>query len=276
MVYSQEQSGTDLEKKTEQEKQLRGWKKKLDAYFTVNQYSYSNWSKGGVDFFSWSSRVVADFKFQGNKWAWELTHLMEFGQSKQGDQQVRNSKDRIRFDGAVMRSIKPFFKYYLGISALTQFTKGYDYQMTPSELQSDFWDPVYLTQSAGVQLQVQDIFESKIGVGFQEVITDRFVKYSDNSRTDNIEKYSVKEGIESKTKFDMQVLENLHIRSTLNMFSSFAQFQEADVFWDTLFSSKVTDIISFSFNVQMIYDNDVLDKVQLKEELGIALMFNVI
>jgi len=271
-VYQEEEEQEKKEEKKKEEK----WKKKLDVHFNINQYAYSNWSKGGANSLSWSSRLLADFKYKGNKWEWEFTHLMEFGQIKQGDQQIKNSKDKINFDGAVILKTSSFVKYYLGVSLLTQLTRGYNYKVTPPEPQSGFWDPAYLTQSFGLQFQVKDVLESKIGAGLKQIITDKFTKYTDDPTTSKIEKLKFQEGIESKTVFDMQVMKNLNIRSSLSMFTSFRHLDEVDINWDSLFISKLNSFITCSFNIQLIYDEDVIDKAQIKEELGIGVMFHLI
>ncbi|MFO7889792.1 MAG: DUF3078 domain-containing protein [bacterium] len=274
-VISCDQEEEEKEKKDE-EKEKKNWAKKLNVFFNINQYSYSNWSKGGVNSLSWSSRLLAQTKYTGEKWEWEFTHLMEFGQIKEGDGQIKNSKDKINFDGAVILQTSSFIRYYLGVSLLTQFARGYNYSVTPPEPQSDFWDPAYLTQSFGLQFQVKDVLDSKIGAGLKQTIIDNFTKYSDDPSTAKIEKFKFKEGIESKTTFDMQVMKNLNIRSTLNMFTSFQHLDEVDINWDALFVSKLNSFITCSFNIQLIYDEDVIDKAQIKEELGIGVMFNLI
>ncbi|MFO7889135.1 MAG: DUF3078 domain-containing protein [bacterium] len=157
--------GLYQEEEKEKAKEEKSWKKKLDAYFNINQYSFSNWSKGGINSLSWSLRLLADVKYKGKQWIWEFTHLMEFGQ--------------------------------------------------------------------------------------------------------------IKEGIESKTTFDMQVMKNLNIRSTLNMFTSFQHPEEVDINWDSLFISKLNSFITCSFNIQLIYDKDVIDKAQIREEPGIGVIFNL-
>ncbi len=276
-VYQEKQEREKKsEGKEEEKKKEEKWKKKLDALFNINQYAYSNWSKGGTNSLSWSLRLLADFKYKGAKWEWEFTHLMEFGQIKQGDQQIKNSKDKINFDAALILKTSSFIKYYLGVSLLTQFTRGYNYKATPPEPQSNFWDPAHLTQSFGLQFQIKDILKSKIGAGLKQTMTDKYIKYTDDPATSKIEKFKFEEGIESKTIFDMQVIENLNIRSTLSMFTSFRHLDEVDVNWDSLFISKLNSFVTCSFNIQIIYDGEVIDKAQIKEELGIGVMFNLI
>lgn len=266
------------EKKSEEEPEedKNPWQKKVNAYINVSQYSYSNWSKGGENALAWSTRLETDVAYRGKLWGWECTSLIEFGQVKLGNQKTRNSKDMINADAALLFNTHSRITYYLGASVLTQFTKGFNYEQSPPEAQSDFWDPAYLTQSLGMEFKVGDVLNSKVGAGFKQTFTKTFTRYVDNPKTSKIETYKFESGIESKTKFDMQVLKNLHIRSLLGLFSSYEHPQEVDINWDSLFISKIGSFFTFSFNVQLLYDKNVTDKVQLKEELGVGVMLNIL
>ncbi len=99
----------------------------------------------------------------------------------------------------------------------TQFAKGYIYPSPDTSVQvSAFFDPAYLTQSAGVGYQPIKEINTRLGVGLREVVTNNFSKYyTDDPKTVKIEKSAIYGGMESITEVEWSFEENILLTSKL-------------------------------------------------------------
>lgn len=268
------QQGFSKEKK-ETEKKVQ-WQKKLIGAINLMQMSYSNWAQGGENSVAWSIRIDGEAKRNGGKWEWLFTNCMTFGQNKQEKLQARTTVDKIDMDGAITWKLGSRVNPYFGVGVLTQFSKGYDYKKTPAMPKSNFWDPAYLTQSAGARVRIKDVFNSQLGIGLKETMTDQYTRYSDNPNTEEVERFRFETGIESKSNLNVNLMQNLQVRSKLELFSSFEHFDVVDIRWDSIFTAKLNKYIVVTLNIQINYDKDVIDKIQIKEMAGIGFSYNFI
>lgn len=251
------------------------WNHKLTLGINLNQIAYSHWEKGGDNSIAWNVRLDGESRRHGVEWEWLFTNIMAFGQMKQQNTDTRTIVDKLDLDGAVIWKLGSAVNPYFGMGLLTQFSKGYDYARTPPVAKSHFWDPGYLTQSAGARIRIKDIFNSHLGIGFKETMTDNYRQYSDNPDTEKIEEFRFETGIESKTKLNANISQSLNIRIKLEMFSSFENIRIIDLRWDSLFTAKITKFVVATLNVQLNYDKDVIDKIQIKELFGLGFSYNV-
>ena len=252
------------------------WKAKLAGSANLTQTGYSNWAKGGENTIAWSVRLDGDATRTGKKWSWHFTNITLFGQTKQEDEPIRNTLDKVDADATVSCKTNKYVNPFFSVGLLTQLAKGYDYKKTPAELKSDFWDPAYLTLSAGAKIQIKKIMNSQLGMGFKETMTREFTQYSDNPKTEKKENYKFETGITSKTHVNAKLSSVFSIRTKLELFSSFEALDIVDMNWDTLITAKLNKYIIITLNVLLNYDKDVLDKLQFKEITAVGLSYTFI
>ena len=251
------------------------WKSKCKGNIDLTHISYTNWAQGGQNLISWNARLDGSYNRTGGKWDFSFNHSLIFGQMKAEKENTKTTVDKIDADAIVSIKTNKYVNPYFGASLLTQFTKGYDYKKEPPEQKSNFWDPAYLTQSLGARITLNDKFSSHLGIGFKQTITNRFNQYSNNPKTDDVEKIKFETGVESRTNLDVKIFEYFNIRSRLNLFSTLEKLNEISMEWDTLFSIRLTKYLAANFNMLMRYDGDVIDKIQVREttSFGITCSF---
>lgn len=270
------QSETDsTEQKTVEKKEAIRWKKKLVTGVTLNQNAYSNWAQGGQNSLSWTLRMEGEAVKNGENWGWNFSGIVVFGQTKQEKESTRTNTDKIDLDGSLIWKMGPHVNPYFGLSLLTQFARGFDYSKEPPEAKSAFWDPAILTQSLGARIKIEDVFNSQLGIGLKETMTRRYRQYSDHPDTEKKERLKFQTGIESKSNLNAKLTPNLQCRSKLELFSTFETLKKIDVRWDTLFTCHINKHVVVTLNVQVNYLKDVIDKIQLKEVLGIGISHNI-
>jgi len=271
--------GSDVEKVKkgeEKNEETVSWKKNFVVGINLTQISFSNWAKGGDNSIAWNVRIDSDAARNGGRWDWNFSGIFLFGQNKLENESPRTTLDKIDMDGNVAWKNIPYVNPYFSLGILTQFSRGYDYNKKPYEARSNFWDPVYLTQGLGVRIKVKSVFKSHLGVGLKETITSEYRQYSDDPSTDEIEKFKFETGLESKTNLNIKIIKNFNVKSKLKMFSSFEHIKVVDLIWDTLFTARLNRYVVVSLNIQVNYDRDVIDKIQIKEVAGIGFSYNLL
>jgi len=261
----------------ENQEQKEIWQKQIIAGFIINQVSYSNWVKGGENAVSWSANVDMRFEKDDTKVNWSTAGKFAFGQTKQQNLELRKSIDKIDISSDYIYKYKKDLNPFFGGSILTQFATGYDYKKTPKIAKSNFFDPVYIQQSAGAGFLFNSYLKTKIGVALREIVSKSYAMwgYTDNPDTPNIEKYKIEKGITSITTFYKEIKENLLIDSKLEMFSKLDGIRNVDIKFENTITARVVKYIAVTFEMLLYYDSDISKIIQTKQTLGMGLTFNL-
>ncbi len=250
------------------------WKKSVIGAVTFTQTGFTNWAKGGENTITWNSRLDGKFRRNDGKWDYNIQGTLQFSQAKQEGKNVRNVVDRIDLDASLACRTNKYVNPEFGVGILTQFATGYDYKKDPPLAKSNFWDPVYLTQSLGAVVKVNSILRTRLGVGLKQTITRNFNQYSDNPATEKVEKFKFENGIDLNSNLDSKISTKVKVTSKLVLFSAFEHLTVIDVDWDTYFTAHLNKYLIVSLNVILKYDRDVLDKMQMRELASVGLTYN--
>ncbi len=255
-----------------------GWQKDVIGSLNLTQAAFDNWTQGGENSLAWQLNLNAKFINDQAKFRWANTGKVAFGKSKIGDQESRKSVDEIRLETVYTYKLNKYLNPYASAYGETQLAKGYKYTDTSRVAISNFFDPAYFVQSAGLEYFHKEIIKSRLGAALKETIADKYaVLYSDDPETDNeIEKSRVELGAESVTELSLKLAQNLLYNSRLELFSTFEALNSTDVRWDNVVSAKVAKYVEVTLNVQLLYDRDISRKRQLKQALALGLTYTFI
>lgn len=260
-------SAQDKEKK----KPDYGWKNEAVGILNFTQNQFDNWAGGGEDAWSWQMDVNAKFANDQEKYNWTTTGKISYGKTKVGDASAKKAADEIKLESVFTYKMNLYINPYVAVTGLTQFTDGYAYSDAGKVKISSFMDPGYFTQSAGVGYKPNETIKTRLGAALKETVTDKFSDtFADG------ESMRVEFGAESVTDLKLQISKNILYTSKLEMFSNLQGVDEVDVNWDNLFSSKISDLITVSFNFKMMYDKDISYKRQLKQTLAVGLSYSLL
>lgn len=252
------------------------WAYSAVAGININQIALSNWAPGGDNAISWTfvTNAKADYKF--SPWMIKNTFKLQYGRTKLGSEDYRTNDNEVFLENVLSYNIGWIVDPYLSNSVRTYVSAGYDYKATPYVKTSDFFDPGYITQSIGFTYNKSKAITSRIGIGFQETITNVYRNYSDDPKTlDKMESFRLETGIESVTNSEITLDENLLFSSMLRLFSSFEELDVWDVRWDNTISAKVNKYISVNINVLTVYEKKQSPKTQLKEALQFGITYTI-
>ena len=260
----------------EEKKSEHGWKAEVTGSLSLTQASFSNWAQGGDNSVAWQTSLKPIFTRSEERFSWENKGKFLYGSSRVADLGTRKSADEIRFGTMYTRKLGIHLDPFFSATILTQFTPGYTYANDVKTQVSDFLDPGYFTQSAGVGYNRSDIIKTRLGATVKETVTSDFpIPYADNPDTPEIEKTRIEAGITSTTEVKHRLADNLLLTSELILFSNLKGFNKIDLDWSSQVTAKVAKYVNVTLSVDLLYDHDIIDDLQIKEVLALGLTYSI-
>jgi hypothetical protein len=275
-----------------------GWRNHAIVGMNFNQASFSNWQAGGSSNIAWAWTLNSVFEKVQPKYIWRNTGLLEYGFVKQEDDDLRKSIDLVAVETLYTRRVEFYLKPYVSASARTQLSHGRDYdEKTGSSngvpifpVTSDFADPLYLGQSAGLgYILIPGIMTTRFGFSVRETITDTFRGYAINDdEEDNglefddctgnpaCDRYKIETGAESITEYARKLDEDSAFSSRLGLFYAFQQPDELDMSWRNDLTIQTLGFLNVNFGLEFLFDQDVINKLQVKQLLGVGVSYNLL
>ena len=243
----------------------------------ISQVSFENWTQGGENSISFTFFSNFGINYIGEIWKWRNTLKLTYGRTKTGSEGYKTNDNEIFFESTLNRDVGWLFNPYLGITARTAVTAGYNYDETPAVKIVDIFDPFYLTEGIGLMYDQIPNFRTRLGLGFKQTFADKFnLNYTDDPDTPNeIENFKNETGIESVTEFEWVFLENMAYKGYLRLFGRFEDMSVWDVRWDNTLTAKINDYFNVNINVLLIYDVNETLRTQLKEALQLGVSYTL-
>jgi hypothetical protein len=252
-----------------------GWNTKFISTLNLTQASLSNWTRGGDNAWSWQAHINGIFTKNEEYYNWANTIQLLYGKSQIGSADPKKSDDQIFLESVYTRRFGNSLNPYIGVSLMTQFTTGFDYEVNPPVAVSDFFDPGYLREGIGAEFSPSKKFDTRVGFAMRQAVADVYaVRYSDDPSTEKLEKISNQIGAESVTNFRANLSELIVYVTKLELFSELESVDETVVRWDNLISSKVADYITVSFSFKLFYEPRVSRMRQLNQTLAVGLTYS--
>ncbi|MEO8584237.1 MAG: DUF3078 domain-containing protein [Flavitalea sp.] len=256
-----------------------GWKK--GGLFTLNlaQGSLSNW-QGGGDKSSFSAVGFLNLfaAFKEGKHTWNNTLDIGYGYINTTSLGSRKSDDR--FDLLSKYGYQIGEKWYASglFNFRTQFSKGYNYDKDANGAEvktkvSNFLAPAYVLLSAGFDYRPTSDFSL-----FLSPLTERWILVQDDFLS-SIGAYGVDPGKKSKNELgafvsaelSKTVMTNVVYKSRMDLFSNYKHKPgNIDIYWTNILALKVNKFLSANIALDILYDDDAIGKVQLRQLLGIG------
>ena len=269
-TWAQDQSVKDLKKDAEKsikkdpnDTTQRTWKTGGLFNLNVNEGSLSNWAAGGDKFsFSLNSYVNLYAFYKKDKHSWDNSLDLAYGLVNTTSLGSRKASDRIdllsKYGYALSKKWNAAFLFNLR----TQFAKGYAYSKTAADKDtsaviSNFFAPAYMLLSLGLDYKPTPDLSL-----FISPVTGRFVFVNDDLLAPN---YGLDSGKNVKSEFGAFLSANymkkigkkFTFKTRLDLFSNYRKDpQNIDIFWSNVLTASITKYINFSFNLDMIYDDD--------------------
>lgn len=259
------------------------WTKGGEATLLFNQTSFSEWVSGGENSISLSFHADYDLNYEKNGWKWDTKFLGDFGLTKiSGSKFLRKTNDRLDLQSLLGKSFSERWSYSTVFGVKTQFAKGFTYGENDDgkevkTLKTQFFSPVYIQLGVGLYWKKDDKLWVNIAP-FTQRLTLVSRKFTMNL-TEGKEYFGVKKGENHRFELGASVsafysftpMENLELEQRLGLYSDYLGKAE-NVDLDYLISAKmkVNEKISTKLIVQLVYDDNAVQKLQTRQIFGIG------
>lgn len=252
-----------------------GWKKAMVGGFNASQTSFSNWVAGGENSLAWQVYMNYNFTQDLEKINWVNTGKLTYGHTKVSGQESRKSIDEIKLESVLTYKLGIYVNPFVAATGESQFDAGYKYEAGKPKTQvSKFLDPGFFRESAGVGYEPNKVIKTRLGVALKQTLTSDFpVPYADDPKTTELEKVKNEVGAESVTDVNWKITETNLLTSKLELFSNIKGFDEIDVKWDNILTSKISKYFNFNINFLLFYDKDISKKRQIKQAFAIGIAY---
>lgn len=253
-----------------------GWKLSGAFILNVNQGTLSNWVAGGEqNVLGVNSIINYGINFRHGKNTWDNFFDLALGfQNATSFGKFRKIDDRIDITTKYGHQID--HHWYAGLLANfnTQSLAGYDYSIEPNRKISNFLTPGKIILSPGLDYKTKNRFSL-----FISPVTIRWILKNDDDffdiakfGVDSARRKNMELGSFVTAKFSASLSKWASYRTRIDLFSNYKRNPEnVDVLMNNLLTMKFNKTLATNISLDLIYDDDVKKRLQVKEILGVGL-----
>jgi hypothetical protein len=259
VIGLQAESAKTIKKSEDTTKKL--WRNGGLFSLNLSQGSLKNWSAGGDEFSLSINSFLNVFAFyKKDKYSWDNTLDLNFGYLKTTTLGARKNDDRVDLLSKYGYAFKPKLSLSGLFNFRTQMARGYNYGNNQKSLTSAFLSPAYILLSIGL-----DYKPTKDLSIFISPLTSRWLIVNNDSLSAK-GLYGVVPGKKSKNEIGafasinyLKALNNkVGYKGRLDLFSNYKHNPEnIDVYMTNIFTTKLSKVLAASWNIDLIYDDDV-------------------
>lgn len=260
------------------------WKKGGLYGINVSQGSLSNWAAGGDDFSLSVNSILSLYGFyKKDKHSWDNTLDFNLGYVRTSSLGSRKNDDRIDILSKYGYALGPKVNVAGLFNFRSQLFKGYTYPDNVKTFSSAFLSPAYVLFSPGIDFKPN----SNLSI-FISPATVRWTIVKDDSLSAQ-GLYGVDPGKHSNTEIGAFASINyfkefnkvVTYKGRLDLFSNYkSNPQNVDLYMTNVLNVKLSKVLSMTWSVDMIYDDDVRlfgktgegAALQLKSLVGLGLL----
>ena len=264
------------------------WKMNGKAVFLLNQSSFSNWTSGGQSSVSGTIKGNYNLNYYDNGWAWDTKINIAFGLNKiSGSDFLKKTDDRIEINSVVGKKFNNDligkWSYSSFINFQTQLAKGYRFSKDSNgnsirTEKSRFFSPA--TTQLGIGLywkKDENLWVNVAPMTGKLILVNRF--FTENLN-ENQSYFGVKKngnsrfelGASVRSFYKTEIYENVTLENRLSLYSDYLDKPKNIDFDYTLnISMQVNKFISTNLIFQFVYDDNEIQRLQIREVLGIGL-----
>ena len=246
--------------------------------------SLSNWAAGGDESSLSQNTLLSLYAFyKRGKHTWDNTLDLNYGIVRTTSLGSRKNDDRLDLLSKYGQAIGPKWNVAALANFRTQFFKGYTYKDNIRTLSSSFLSPAYLLMGVGFDYKPTSNFSV-----YLSPLTARWT-FVQNDSLSAKGAYGVTPGKESRSELGAFVSASylkvfspmLSYKGRMDLFSNYKRNpQNIDLYMTNLLSVNLTRVLAVTWNVDLIYDDDVRlfgpaktsAALQVKSIVGVGLM----
>ena len=273
----------------------QGWSNSGVFSLNMTQASFTNWAAGGQNSVALNGLVSLTANYRMGKSAWDNALTLGYGKmiQKGNDLGWVKTDDRIDFQSKYGHKASEKWFWSGLMSFKTQMDKGYNYPDTENKI-SDLLAPAYLIFSLGMDYKPTPQFSMYLSplTSKNTIVNDDDLSAAGAFGVEPGKKFRAELGAYANIAYKKdEIVKNVNFLTKLDLFSNYLKNpQNIDISWETLLVLKVNEFISATVNTHLLYDDDVLIRVdegnegepvmgkraQFKEVIGVGFTYKFI
>lgn len=259
------------------------WKKDGKATLLFNQSAFSEWVSGGQNSVSLSFHGEYDISYFNNGWSWDTKILGDFGLTKlSGSKFLRKTNDRFDLQSLLGKNFTEHWSYSTIFGIKTQFARGYKFSKDSEgneirDLRTHFFSPIYIQLGVGLYWKKSEKLWVNIAPFTQRItlVSRRFTMDLEEGK----EYFGVRKGDNHRFELGASLsalylfspIENITLEQRLGLYSDYLDKAEnVDVDYQITAEMKVNEYISTNLILQFVYDDNAVQKLQVREVFGVG------
>ena len=252
----------------------------------LNQSQYSNWIAGGINNLSLTLLLDYDYILKKGDLEWINRIDGAYGLVKNQDESIKKNEDRLELYSLLALKNKGRWSYSALFNLKSQWSNGYEYSINSVGVQdrsltTKFLSPAYSQIGVGMFYKKDDNFWFNYAL-----LSARYIRVNPvftESLLDGENYFGVEKGKTGRFEaggiisayFKKEIMKNMILENKLNLFQNYLE-DPLNVDIDYTFNLELTINKFFSTNLllQILYDDNALPEIQLKEVFGVSFNIN--
>lgn len=240
---------------------LAPWELGGNGTFGFTQTYLNNWKAGGNSAFSILTVLKGYANYSEGKLKWENSGEFRNGWIRQGGTVKQTQKNDDKLELISRLGVSAFKKWYYSteIDFVTQFFNGYNYPDKTKAI-SAYMSPAKTIFKLGLDYKPNNNFSL-----FISPITAKYVFVRDTAKIDQT-KFGVpagsrsfwEPGLNADLKYKINFSKQISYETKYKMFINYqSPLKKLDINWENSVVAQLTDRINMTFNLYMLYDDNV-------------------
>ena len=248
-----------------------------------NQSTFSNWNTGGNNNIGVIGKINYNLSYRKNKHYLENILQLGYGFVAAKGQSTRKTEDYINLMTNYGYELGRNYYLSTGYQFISQFSAGYNYTLTPDPEYTDrvsrFMAPGYLNAGIGISYNPSENFQVIVRPlnGKFTFVTDPMLQTAGRYGLER-DGQSVRSELGTMVNFlyRLKIAKDVNLVNQLNFFSNYLHHTErVDINYSGVLNMKFNKFISAIVSLDLLYDHDQIQRMQLKQTLGIGFTYNL-
>ena len=273
----------------------QGWHNSGVFSLNMSQANFTNWAAGGQNSLALNGLVNLGANYRMGKSAWDNALIIGYGKmvQKGNDLGWMKTDDRIDFQSKYGREATEKWFYSVLMSFKTQMDNGYNYPDTDNKI-SGLLSPAYLLFSLGMDYKPNPNFSVFLSplTSKNTIVMDDDLSMAGAFGVEPGKNFRPELGAYANIAYKKdEIVKNVNFMTKLDLFTNYLKNpQNIDISWEALLVLKVNEFISATVNTLLLYDDDILIKIdegsegepvlgkraQFKEVIGVGFTYKFI
>ena len=264
------------------------WTKRGNVTVLLNQTGFSDWVGGGTNNFSGTIKFDYEWEYRNKGWDWLSNVESAFGLAKYKNAPfARKIDDRIQIQSIVGKEFTRNLSFSAFFNFTSQIGNGYKYKKDDDnneirELTTRIFSPAYFQIGSGFLWKKDE----KLWVNYSP-IASRLILVS-KKFTDGLSENDTYFGVSpnKSSRYELganltfhsegSLLENVNYKQDLKLFSNYLEdASNIDLDYLAQIEINVNPFLSTQLIFQLIYDDNAVSRLQVREVFGVGVQLKL-